>query len=105
MRCAACSATSTSRTRASTSDLFPAEQAADGLAQHADGGDGERAEIKPHGAVGDPLEVVGELLRHRGLVAAADLREAREARADDEALPVRRQLLRELLVEPRADRP
>ena len=33
-----------------------------------------------------------ELLRHRGLVAAAYLGEAGEARADDEPLPVRGEL-------------
>ena len=40
-----------------------------------------------------------ELLRHRRLVAAAHLREAGQAGADDEPLPVRRQLVRELLEE------
>src|SRR3954447_16576863 len=40
------------------------------LAQHAEAGDHERPEIEPHGAVGDPLEIVGELLGHRRLVTA-----------------------------------
>ena len=38
-----------------------------------------------------------ELLGHRGLVAAPHLSEARQSRPDDEALPVRGQLPRELL--------
>ena len=64
----------------------------------------ERAQVEAHRAVGDPLEVVRELLRHRRLVAAAHLREAGEPRADDEPLPVRRQLRGELLEEARTDR-
>jgi hypothetical protein len=47
---------------------------------------------------------VRELLRHRGLVAPSDLCEAREPGSNDESLPVRRQLLRELLEEARANR-
>jgi hypothetical protein len=47
---------------------------------------------------------VRELLRHRRLVAAAHLREARQTGTDDEPLPVRRQLERQLLEEARPDR-
>src|SRR5919206_3309772 len=74
------------------------------LADHARSRRGERAEVERDRAVGDPLQVVGQLLRHRGLVAAAHLGEAGQARADDEALPVRWQLRRELLEEARPDR-
>src|SRR5581483_9154899 len=52
----------------------------------------------------DVLEVVRELLRPRRLVALADLGEAGQARPDDEPLPVRGKLGRQLLEEPRADR-
>ena len=52
--------------------------------------DDERPQVERHRAVGDPLEVVGELLGHRGLVAAAHLREARSARAGRRAAASRR---------------
>ena len=64
-----------------------------------------RAQVQPDRAVGDPLQVVGELLGHRRLVAVAHLRESGQAGAHDEPLPVRRQVLRELGEEPRPDRP
>src|SRR5919204_70933 len=64
----------------------------------------ERPQVEGHRAVGDPLEVVRELLGHRGLVAASHLREARQTGADDEALPVCGQVRGELLEEPRPDR-
>ena len=74
------------------------------LAQHAEAGDDDRAQVEPHGAVGDPLEVVRELLGHRRLVAAPHLREAGQPGPDDEPLPVRGQVVRELGEEPRPDR-
>ena len=73
------------------------------LLEHAPAGGEDGAEVEAHRAVGDPLEVVRELLRHRRLVAAPHLREAGEAGADDEPLPVRGQLVRELLEEDGAD--
>ena len=66
------------------------EEAAHELPQDADGRRGERPQVEPHRAVRDPFQVVSELLRHRGLVAAPHLGEARQPRPDDEALPVRR---------------
>src|SRR5581483_1141946 len=51
-----------------------------------------------------PLEVVRELLGHRRLVAAAHLGEPGETRSHRQALPVRGQLVRELLEEDGADR-
>src|SRR5258705_6432217 len=74
------------------------------LAQHAEAGEHERPEIEPDRAVGDPFQIVRELLGHRGLVAAAHLREAGQTRADDETLPVRRQIVRELREEAWPDR-
>ena len=50
-------------------------------------------------AVGDVLEVVGELLGPGHLARQPQLREAGDARADDEPLPVRGDVLRELLEE------
>ena len=82
----------------------PPENPAQRLLQHAPSGRDDRAEVEPDGAVGDPLEVVRELLRHRRLVAAAHLREAGQAGPDDEPLPVRRQLVRKLLEEDGPDR-
>src|SRR3954447_11833318 len=79
-------------------------QAAHCLAGDPEGGYGQRAQVERHRAVGDPLQVVRELLGHRRLVAAPHLREAGQTRADDKPLPVRRQLGRELLEEPRPDR-
>ena len=73
--------------------------------QHAPAGLDERAQVEPHRAVGDPLEVVRELLGHRGLVAAAHLREAGQPGPDDEPLPVAGQVGRELGEEDRPDRP
>src|SRR3954454_17651020 len=83
----------------------PAHQAAEELAEHTPSGRRERAEVETNGPVGDPLEVVRELLRHRRLVAAPDLREACEPRRHDEPLPVRRQVGCELLEEAGSDRP
>src|SRR6186997_1807613 len=80
------------------------EDAPQRLAGDAEGGRAERAQVERHGAVGDPLEVVRELLGHRGLVAAPHLREAGQARAHDEPLPVSRQLARELFEEAGTDR-
>jgi hypothetical protein len=48
---------------------------------------------------------VRELLAHRRLVAAPHLREAGQARPHDEPLPVRRQLVGELVEEDGPDRP
>src|SRR5512133_234106 len=79
------------------------DQALQRLADDPNHRRGEGAEVERDGAVGDPLEVVGELLGHRGLVAAAYLGEAGQAGAHNEALPVRRDLGRELLEEPRPD--
>src|SRR5262245_24222349 len=64
----------------------------------------QRAQVEPHRAVGDPLDVVRELLRHRRLIAAADLREPREPGPNHESLPVGGQLEDELLEEARPDR-
>src|SRR5712691_9726878 len=44
------------------------EEPPQGLGEDADGRRGERAQVERHRAVGDPLEVVSQLLRHRGLV-------------------------------------
>src|SRR5919108_1255847 len=95
-RYAAFSAISTSRTLASTCEE---------LARDAKRGYRQRAQVEPHRAVGDPFEVMGELLRHRRLVTAANLRKAGQAGADDEALPVGGELGRKLLEEARPDRP
>src|SRR5690349_21625605 len=80
------------------------DETAERLADDADPGRDQRSQVERHRAVGDPLEVVRELLGHRGLIAVADLGEAGEAGADDEALPVGRQLAGELLEEARPDR-
>ena len=55
---------------------------------------GERAQVEPHRAVGDPLEVVCELLGQRRLARPPHLGEAGQAGPDDEPLPVRGQLAR-----------
>jgi hypothetical protein len=75
------------------------------LLEHPYGGCEEGAQVETDRPVGDPFEVVRQLLGHRRFVAAAHLREAGQARTDDEPLPVRRQLEGELLEEPRANRP
>src|SRR5262249_1240517 len=85
--------------------VVASDQAAERLAEDAERGRDERAEVERHRAVGDPFEIVRELLGHRGLVAATNLGEAGQPRADDEPLPVRGQLVRKLLKEARADRP
>ena len=65
------------------------------LLEHAPAGRPERAQVQAHGAVGDPLDVVRELLRHRRLVAAAaparspSGRGARRAAASTRAAPLR----------------
>src|SRR5206468_3588127 len=69
------------------------------LSQDAPGGGAEGAQVEPERAVRDPLEVVRELLAHRRLVAAPHLGEAGQPGPDNEALPVRGQLLGELLEE------
>src|ERR687895_2620192 len=74
------------------------------LGEDAPGRCREGAQIEPHRAIGDPLEIVRQLLGHRRLVAAADLREAGQAGTDDQSLPVRRQVGGKLLEEARADR-
>ena len=70
----------------------------------AGAGDDHGAQVEPHRAVGDPFEVVGELLGHRRLVAAPHLREAGQAGSHDEPLPVRGQVVGELGEEARPDR-
>src|SRR6266487_2730687 len=80
------------------------EEAPYGLEHDADRGGEERAEVERYRAVGDPLEVVGELLRHRRLVASPYLGEAGQTGADDEPLPVCGQLRGELLEEAGPDR-
>ncbi len=60
------------------------------LPEHAEPGHDHGAQVQPDGAVGDPLEVMGELLGHRRLVAVAHLGESGQAGAHDEPLPVRR---------------
>src|SRR5436309_5604633 len=82
-----------------------AEQSSDRLLQHAPARRHDREEIEPHRAIRDPLEIVRELLTHRRLVTAPHLGEAGQARSYDEPLPVRRQLVRQLLEEDRPDRP
>ena len=72
--------------------------------QDAEARDHERAEVERHRAVGDPFEVVGELLGHRRLVAAAHLGEAGQSGPDDEPLPVGREILGQLGEEARPDR-
>src|SRR5215471_4310421 len=89
--------------RASTSSAYLSE--VERLAKNAHGRRRHRAQVERDGAVGDPFEIVCELLRHRRLVAVAHLREAREPRPHDEPLPVRGQLVGELHEEARADRP
>ena len=81
-----------------------AEAAPQRLPEHAPPGGEHGAEVEAHGTVGDPLEVVRELLRHRRLVAAPHLCEPGEPGPDDQPLPVGRQVVRELLEEHRADR-
>src|SRR5262249_49863764 len=76
----------------------------DRLAQHAEGGEDHGPQIEPHGAVGDPFEIVRELLRHRGLVAVAHLRESGEPGPHDQSLPVGGEVTGELGEEARADR-
>src|SRR5919197_1688914 len=80
------------------------EDAPQRLHQDPERGRDERPQVERHRAVGDPLEVVRELLGHRGLVAAPDLCEAGQAGTHDETLPVGWQLGRELLEEARANR-
>ena len=72
---------------------------------HPEAGRDERPQVQRHRTVGDPLEVVRELLGHRGLVAAPHLREAGQPGPHHEPLPVGGQLVRELGEEPRPDRP
>src|SRR6266516_3445576 len=74
------------------------------LGEDAEGSRDQRADVQRHRAVGDPLHVMGELLGHRGLVAAAHLGEAGQARAHDEPLPVGGELTRQLFEEPGPDR-
>src|SRR5437588_3989378 len=69
------------------------------LLQHPPARCHHRAQIQAPRAVRDPLEIVGELRRHRGLVAPPHLCEPGEPGPDDESLPVRRQLVCELLEE------
>jgi len=80
------------------------DESAERLADDADRGRDERAQVERHRPVGDPFQVVGELLGHRGLVAVPHLREAGEPGPDDEPLPVGGKLAGELLEEARADR-
>src|SRR3954468_20070564 len=80
------------------------DRAPQGLLDDAPAGCPYRPKVEANRAIGNPLEVVGELLRHRRLVAAPHLREARQPRAHGQALPVRGQLVRELVEEDRADR-
>src|SRR5919197_4715635 len=63
------------------------------------------AEVEAERAVGDPLEVVRELLGPAHLARKAQLREPRNAGPDHEPLPVGRDLAAQLLEERRADRP
>ena len=77
---------------------------AERLADDAHRGEHDRAQVQAHRSVGDPLEVVRELLRHRGLVAAPVLGEPGQAGPDDEPLPVRRQLAGQLREEAGPDR-
>ena len=79
-------------------------EASQRLHQHAPAGREDGPQVEADGAIGDPLEIVRELLRHRRLVAAPHLCEPGEPGPDDQPLPVRRQLARELLEEDRADR-
>ena len=74
------------------------------LLQDADAGDEQRPQIERDGPVGDPLEIVRQLLRHRRLVPAPHLRQPRQPRPDDQTLPVRRKVVRELGEEARPDR-
>src|SRR5579872_2580350 len=53
----------------------PADLAVQRLQEDAPAGGGQGSQVERDGAVGDPLQVVGELLGHRGFVAAAYLRE------------------------------
>src|SRR5882672_1815498 len=76
----------------------------DRLAQHAEARGHDRAYVELHRAIGDPLQVVRELLGHRRLVAPSHLCEASQAGTHDEPLPVRRQIVRQLGEEARADR-
>src|SRR5215210_7884906 len=64
----------------------------------------ENAQVETDGAIGDPLEVVGELLGPGHLTREAELGETRDPRPDDEPLPVRRDLLAQVLEERGADR-
>src|SRR3954467_7619350 len=73
--------------------------------QHAVGRRDDQAEVEADRAVGQPLEVVGQLLRPAHVARHPQLSEARQPRAHDEPLPVLRDLLAELLEEHGADRP
>src|SRR5438067_13803593 len=61
-------------------------EAAQRLLEHAPAGCDDRAQVQADGAVGNPLEIVRELLRHRRLVAAPHLRAPRDPRPDDPSL-------------------
>src|SRR5437764_947204 len=76
----------------------------DRLAQHPEPRGNHGAQVEPDRAIGDPFEIVRELLGHRRLVAPSHLREARQARRHDEPLPVRRKIVCELGEEARPDR-
>src|SRR6187551_3705379 len=75
------------------------DQAADGLPHDAPRRRGDDPQVEADRAVRDPLEVVRELLRPGRLASHPRLREAGQAGADDEPLPVARDLLAELLEE------
>src|SRR4051812_48382107 len=72
--------------------------------EHPEPGRDDQAQVQADGAVGEPLEVVGELLGPRHVARHPQLREAGQPRPDDEPLPVLRDLLAELLEEHGADR-
>ena len=61
-------------------------------------------EVQAHAAVGDVLEVVGELLGPGHVARQPQLREAGDARAHDQPLPVAGDVARQLLEEARPDR-
>src|SRR5512133_721949 len=84
--------------------VVASDQAPEGLARDSDRRRGERAQVEGDRAVGDPLEVVSELLGHRGLVPAAHLGKAGQPGANDEPLPVGRKFGGQLLEETWADR-
>src|SRR3954451_11339501 len=71
---------------------------------HEPGGLGDDLEVEAHAAVGDVLEVVGELLGPGHAPRQPQLREAGDARAHDQPLPVAGDVARQLLEEERPDR-